>query len=770
MFFHTKSLEFDIIINKIIANTKSFNAKNLLKNITPSTKLLEVEDNLLETKHMLDLIVKHKNLPFYDDFDNNILNNYRNIERIFSIDELLEIKLFLTMEKAFYNYKRHIKDTKNRILENYLNKLVIHNPLMDQLTLVFNEQGTINDNATTELYKIRRSINNLASKLDDKMQQLLNSYESHLTERVIVTRNNRLCLSVKEASKNKIKGVIHDVSASGQTFFIEPEASLQITAEIEINKLEEAKEINKILISLTNETLKHINTLLNNFKIYIHLDVLAAKAIYGLAIDGILPKINNQGLVKLINAKHPLLNKKEAVPISLELNTKYNMLLITGPNTGGKTVALKTVGLLSLMVQSGILIPADYNSEFNIFDNIFADIGDEQSIENSLSTFSSHMTKIVKMLDDLSDNTLILLDELGSGTDPNEGVAIAISIIEAFREKDIKLIVTSHYSELKNYAYETEGIKTASVAFDKDSLKPLYYLQHGISGESHARLIAKRLGMKQSVIELANMLFDNRQSDLGKIMAKLNDERNELDKIKNDLELEKVKYLEAKDKYDKEYEKNILAQERIIEEITIKEEAKWNKAIKEIKDLIFELEDINTMSEPRLADIKGKINIQPKKAKVKSDEILNIGDQVLIKPYNQYGNIVKIDNNKYQVVFGMFDLEFNKEDLKLVEESKVSKPKVIKRVQKNKDVLTKSGKTEVDLRGYRYEEVKEALDDAINDALLSNLHSLSIIHGFGTGAIRNAVHEYIKGSKYIKSHRYGKEGEGLQGVTIIELK
>lgn len=771
MLFSNKPLEFDSIKRQLFKYALSDTSRVAIENLTMSSNLGEVKLMLEETNAALNLIVKYGKTPLIENYDIETIKSFRDIRRSFTLEELLGIKLFLTMEREFQAYVKQIKETNNIIVNDYLKKLTSHNKLFNEFNVIFNNYGEINDNATKELFSIRKNLYNLNNNLNAKMQKLLETYSSYLSEKVVVTRNNRYCLAVKETYKNKIKGVIHDVSASGQTVFIEPEASLKITAEIELNKLEEAKEINKIIATLTNKVILEIETLKVNLNTYVIIDILSSKALYAINIDGIMPNINDEGLINLVNAKHPLLKKSEAVPISLSLNKNENMLLITGPNTGGKTVALKTVGLLSMMVQSGLLVPVGPESTFNIFTQIFADIGDEQSIENSLSTFSSHMSKIVKMLNTLSDNTLILLDEIGSGTDPNEGVALAIALIEAFMKYDVRLIVTSHYSELKNYAYESKGIKTASVAFDKESLKPLYYLQHGISGESHARLIASRLGIDGEIIKRADELFIDRQTDLAKIMSKLNDERLELDLKQNDLKNEVLKYEDAKSKYDKAYEKLLNEQEATLKQISLQEQAKWLKATKEIEKLITELESNQLVKEHNIANIKGKIRNQPESIKIKSDELINIGDKVLIKSYQQYGDVVDIKDNKYRVVFGLFDLEFKKEDLTLIiiQDKKETVNKV-KKQRQSKDEVSKTGSMTVDLRGFRYEEVKEELDNHIDKAILSNLHSLTIIHGFGTGAVRKAVYEYINNSNYIKSHRLGKEGEGLNGVTIIELK
>ncbi|HHT55485.1 MAG TPA: endonuclease MutS2, partial [Acholeplasma sp.] len=647
-----------------------------------------------------------------------------------------------------------------------------HNKLYNNLNDTFNDYGEIYDTATKDLKDIRIKIRNLDANLTKRMNELLKKYSDYLSEAVVVVRNGRSCLAVKEGFKNKVKGVIHDISASKQTVFIEPEVSLQIMADIELNKILENKEIIKILSNLTNIVNSSYDILLEDFNCLINLDIINAKARYSLKNDYIKPHINNLGKINLIKAKHPLLPKDEVVPIDLSLNKENNTLLITGPNTGGKTVTLKTVGLLTMMIQSGILVPVNIESELAVFNNVFIDIGDEQSIINSLSTFSSHISKIISFIDNLTDNSLVLLDELGSGTDPNEGVALAIAIIEEFQKKDIRLIVTSHFSELKTYAYEKSEISLASVAFDEKTLKPLYYLEHGIIGQSHARLIAERLGMKKSVIEEANFNFMKRETELAKIIDKLSSEKQALNEEKKRLSELELSYQEKLKDLNTTKDRLISEQNDVLKKIRLNEEKKWQEKTKEVNELIKIVEEDELTKKHHIASLKGAINTPLDKKIIKNEEKINVGDHVYISSYSQYGYVLSITNNKYLVKFGIFELEFKKEDIELVKETKKEKPKVVKQKvskQASHD-YDKSANLSVDLRGFRFEEVNEELDKAIDRALLSNIRSLTIIHGFGTGAVKKAVDNYIKKSNLIKSSRLGREGEGLAGVTIITLK
>jgi len=773
MRFMTKTLELDQIIEKISKYLKSDSAKQKLNSQQPSTNLDEVSHMLVEVNDMLELIAKFGAIPFLDDFDIYTLLHYAEIKRRYSIQDLLYIRLFLVMERDILLYlrQRQTLNIKSASLVPLFDQLSSHKSLLSYIESKLDEDGVILDDATPKLASIRKDISRFEKQLQDKLQKILIDYSKYLNDQVIVMRNERFCIGVKEAFKNKIKGVIHDMSASKQTIYIEPEQTRSITAQIESLKVSEQKEIDLIIEDMSKEIQVSYLTLKQNLDVFVHMDLIHAKAIYALDIDGHMPNINQDGFIQLISAKHPLLNQKEAVPISLSLDKHLKTLLITGPNTGGKTVALKTLGLLTLMTQMGMLTPLNEASNIAIFDQVFADIGDEQSISQSLSTFSSHLTKIINMIKNMKDNTLVLLDEIGSGTDPNEGVALAISILESFKDYDARMMVTTHYSELKSYAYEQPHMTTASVAFDKQTLKPLYFLQMGTTGSSHAFLIARRLGLPETIVEHALKLYEGRQTDLAKTMEKLNDEMLEIQREKEALSIELSKVKEEKQHYQDIKNDLLKRQDEMIQKVKHKEEQKWLKLREEASDLINELQKKQTLSKPELADLKNKLNqsIGGDKS-LYFDESLNVGDEVFITSYQQYGIITDIKDDIYVVKFGKFELSFDKSDLKKDKPKPSDKPKLSQK-QKSEDIKPqKQGKLEVDLRGFRYEEVSPALDDAIDGALMSGLTTLRIIHGFGTGAVRKAVHSYIKSSPYIKEHRYGGEGEGLNGVTIVTLK
>jgi DNA mismatch repair protein MutS2 len=775
MQFMLKTLEFDTILNMVAAYAKTEYTKQQIIGLTPDVSLEKIAVMLDETDDMLSLIQRLGIIPLIEDFDISELLKLLSVRKYLSIKELMIIRLFLSMEKDVFNYFSELKRLNIGLgsIRVYFDEMTSHHPLLVLLRDKIDDQGLLFDDATPVLHNIRKQLQKKDKLLQERLQKCLSDYGSYLNDMMIVIRNDRFCIPVKEAFKHKVKGVIHDVSASKQTIYIEPEVTRQITADIETLKAEEKNEIEAIIRMLSLEVLKDVSTISINLRQLLKLDFITAKALYAKQTSAQRPNINDQQIVELKEARHPLLDPKEVVPIGLTLDHISRTILITGPNTGGKTVALKTLGLLTLMMQSGLLIPAKKESNLSVFKAVYADIGDEQSISQSLSTFSSHMKKIIDMLDHLDDHVLVLLDELGSGTDPNEGVCLAIAILDAFMEKDIRMMVTTHYSELKMYAYEKKGITTASVAFDKNTLKPLYYLQMKTTGSSHAFLIAQKLGLNQHVLSSAKTLYEGRQTDLAKVMEKLNEEMQAIEEEKKRLYDEIEASKEVQQHYQMLKEKLIKEKDAIILKTKTTEEKKWQELKSEAESLIKELSQKQHLSQPEYAKYKHQINKHIVSEMSKDDSMdLKIGDEVYIKSYQQNGTIKAFKDDMVRVKFGMFDLWFEKSELTFAQKTDKIKTSKELRKQEKKTENQPGGqaKLELDLRGFRYEEVYEAIDQAIDQAILSGLSSLRIIHGFGTGAVRKAVHAYIKSSPHIKSHRFGGEGEGLNGVTVITLK
>lgn len=767
MAFSSATLELNQILDQIAAYGFSHAAKDKITETNPSSDFSLVLEMLGQTDEITRLVNRFGKLPFIEDYDALKLAKSLSISTALTISDFVKLRRIVQMELAFERYHQQMNSTYQHIYP-YLNALKHHQVIINEINQIISDDQEIYDYASTQLHEIRRSIKTKSSLLEKLLATVLIKYASYLNESLVVMRNGRYAIPVKESFKHKVKGVVHDVSASKQTVYIEPDDIRQVTQDLEHLGQLESDEILKILTKLTAILSPFSASLMSHIEKFIDLDVMHAKSLYSIKIKGILPTINQNGKIDMKQARHPLIDEKVVVPIDVKLNETTKVLMITGPNTGGKTVALKTVGLLTLMLQSGILVPVNPGSEMALFHHVFADIGDEQSIAQSLSTFSSHLTKIKTMFDVLKGSAIVLLDELGSGTDPIEGVSLAIAIIDKLRSKNnVRLILTTHYSELKLYAYEHEDILTASVAFDKETLRPLYKLQLGISGSSHAISIAKRLGLSQDIINQASTLLAGRQTNLAKSLEKLSDEQNELERLKDELlakEQELNRQIQSYKDKNRYFEKE---KDNLLEKVQQKEIKKYEKLKTELLELIEELSKKETLTKPEAASIKGKLNQSTAEKTEKRHETLKVDDHVFITTYQQTGVVTAIKQNKYTVSLGQFELTFDRNEL----EKSEHQPKPDKKIKPQPAGTTpkKDGSIELDLRGVRYEDVGNLLDKAIDNAMLANLPFIRIIHGFGTGAVRKAVYAYIKTSPYIKSHRYGGAGEGLNGVTIITL-
>lgn len=772
MFFDTKTLEY----NKILDILSSFAASNYAKEQIKETKIL---NNAKKISLMLEEVeearlcqIKYSNVPFGGLSNQNEIINRIRLKASLSISDFLALKDLLYATKNVLAYYRNniYKDNQNSPLQHYFTCLNPLKKLSDDISSIMSDEGEIFDTASSELNNIRKKIKVLEQQVRAKMQELLLSKAKMLNENLIVIRNGRMCLCVKAEYKNVLKGIIHDESSSKSTVYIEPFSALEISNRIVGYKEEEKTEIAKILAALSNKTFEYELEIKTNFNNLISLDIIFAKALYAISIDAYKPQINEMGIIELENARHPLIDKERCVPIDIRIGKDYEAIIITGPNTGGKTVALKTTGLLTLMMQSGMLVPASPNSNMAVFDNVFSDIGDEQSIEQSLSSFSAHMTKVISILNELSYNSLVLLDELGSGTDPKEGSNLAISIVEYLLKKKSRVIVTTHYADLKAFAYDKDNIINASVEFDTNTLKPTYKLLLGVPGRSNAITIAKGLGLNPEIIERSIELNEASHTDLSLMLNKLDDQNTKLnDQItffekENAILNEKVKTLKEKElKLESEYEEFILKAKKEANEILALAQEKANALIKEI-------ESKENLKEHELAELKHKT----RSLEVELDEKMvahefSVGEEVYVKGWQRNGKITKINKNKYSVLVGNFEIEFTKNELGIAKD--LPKPKqTIKKKAPESQPNARQAKLECDLRGFRYDEVAPELDLFIDKAYLAGLKQIYVIHGFGTGAVRKACYEYFKKCPYVKETRFGGEGEGLNGVTVVYLK
>ncbi len=768
------ALEFDKVLKILKTFAKTNYAKEKIDHLEPIEDFEKVQTLNEETKEAYDAITRLDDIPLGGLYELKGSLQRAQVGSVLSPEELLNVVGLLNCVGQVERYFKSLESLKLELphLREYANQLVSNATLKTNITLAIDENGGVNDNASRELFTIRRSIQSLQNRLRSKLNELLNSKANMLTENLIVMRDNRMCLPVKIEYKNTFKGIVHDISSSNTTCYIEPEQTFETTNQIESYQAMEKKEVQVILKNLSLLVGAEADSLLVDLEMLTTLDVIYAKALMAKAEDYHKVHITNDYSFDLKKAKHPLIDKDKVVPIDVSIGKNYQVIIITGPNTGGKTVALKTIGLLHAMMMCGMMLPCSSDSTLSVFGQILVDIGDEQSLEQSLSTFSAHLTKMKEILANTTIASLILLDELGSGTDPKEGSSLAIAMIEYLKQRGARIIVTTHYSDLKSYAYENKDIMNASVEFNSNTLMPTYRLLIGIPGKSNAIEIANRLGLPEIIISDAkkymegynstggNALLSNLEEEMTKVRAQEEDLVHKLemyDSLNEKLSRERINLTKETNKILENAKKEA---QKIIDES--KEEA--TNLIKRIQEL-----EKNDYQEHELADIKHqvrKLSVETEEAPL-FDENLIVGDYVYIKPYEKNGTITKIRKDKYTVQFGQFTMDFAKNDL-----VKAVKPKEkpIKQTRLSGYNPASHASLSLDLRGKRYEEVDSLMDSYIDQAILGNLETVTIIHGFGTGAIRKAVWDYLKRCPYAKSYRFGQEGEGLNGVTIVKLK
>ncbi len=773
MYFDTKTLEFNKILAILSTYASSSYAKEMIMQIQISNNAKKVITMLDEVDEARLYQIKYSNPPFAGLATQNELINRIRLKATLSISDFLALKDLLYCTKNMINYYKNniAKENSNSSLYNYFTSLNGIKILSDEINNIISDDGEIYDTASAALNEIRKRIKLLEQQVRAKMQELLQSKAKMLNENLIVMRNGRMCLCVKAEYKHVLKGIIHDESASKTTVYIEPFSALEIANRIVGYKEEEKNEIAKILNQLSQVAFGYELEIKNNFNNLIALDIIFAKALYAISIDAYKPNVNEMGIIDIKKARHPLIEKEKCVPIDIKLGSEYEAIIITGPNTGGKTVTLKTCGLFTLMIQAGLLIPAESDSMMAVFDNVFSDIGDEQSIEQSLSSFSAHMTKVIDILNKLTTNSLVLLDELGSGTDPKEGSNLAISIVEYLLKKKSRVIVTTHYADLKAFAYDKDNIINASVEFDTKTLKPTYRLLLGVPGRSNAIIIARGLGLNEEIINRSIELNETNHTDLSLMLSKLDDQNTllseQIEKFEKENQIlnEKVKKLTAKEiKLEQEYESFINKAKKEANEIVI-------KAKEEALALINEIESKNTiLKEHELAELKHQARLlEVVDTDTPTIHEFNVGDEVFVKGWQRNGRITKINKDKYEVLVGNFTVTFLKNELTVAKNltKPVNKPK---KKATTISLTKREAKLECDLRGFRYDEVASELDRFIDKAYLAGLTQIYVIHGFGTGAVRKACYEFFKKCPHVKETRFGGEGEGLNGVTVVYLK
>lgn len=791
---YLKKLEFNEILNKLSDFSTTYIGKNLAKNLLPSKDFYTVSKLLDETSEAVSLVVQKKCPPFIEISDTSLYIKILESSSPLSAKALLEIAQILKLAidlKNYYYTDNEESETKFPILEKLFSCLYTNPHILDSIRNSILDENTISDDASKNLSDIRRKKRNLEENIKNKLNSFIHSsgYSKYIQEALITIRNDRYVIPVKEEYRSMIKGFIHDTSSSGSTVFIEPLTIFELNNEINNLKADENIEIEKILLQLSSLLFPIVSELKLNIDIIGKLDFIFAKANYAISIDASKPNLNNEKYIDLISARHPLIDKNTVVPISLNIGKNFSTLVVTGPNTGGKTVTLKTVGLLVLMACSGLHIPANEHSSIYVFDNVFADIGDEQSIQESLSTFSSHMSNIVEILNSSTENSLVLLDELGSGTDPIEGSSLAISILENFHNKGLITLSTTHYPEIKNYVLVTDGFENASVEFDIENLRPTYKLLLGIPGKSNAFAISKKLGLNEDILSRASLLIDNNAINIEELLKNIYDNKIAIEREKENIEKNSIQVknlrtsLENKNNLLKEKEQDIISKAKN-EARQILLDAK-NEASSTIKEINKIYDNIDNSSIKSLNNIRNKLNNSIKdtistttnsNVEIVENRInpsdIKLGIQVFITNLNQYGTILSLPNksNQVQVQIGSAKMNISIDNLILTNNKSNADNVHYSSNSSHSSFKSKTTSSEINVIGYNVEEAIFVIDKYLDDCYIAKLNTVRIVHGKGTGILRKGIHDFLKKNSHVKSFRLGTFGEGEMGVTVVELK
>lgn len=778
-------LEFNKIIDKLRQYASSDLGKAIVDKLEPSTDINEIKLNQRETSEAVSMILKKGSLGLGGLRNVGEYIKRVNISGVLNIEELLYIGDFLRVSRRAKDYaKSESKNDSFPVLEPQFNSIETVADLEREIERCIPSPTEVADDASRALREIRRNIKIANDRIKEQLNSIIhsNTYKNMLQEAVITIRNERYCVPIKQEYKNAFAGLIHDQSATGATVFIEPISIVQLNNKIKELHNKEKIEVERILALLSAKVAENGDVILANADILAHIDFVFAKAELSIKMNGTEPKFNTKGYVNIKKARHPLLDSATVVPTNIYIGGKFNTLLITGPNTGGKTVSLKTLGLFTLMGQAGLHISAFDNSELAVFDDVFADIGDEQSIEQSLSTFSGHMTNIVSILNSVTPNSLVLIDELGAGTDPTEGAALAISIIKYLHAFGARTAVTTHYSELKVFALTTDGIENASCEFDVETLRPTYRLLIGVPGKSNAFAISQRLGLPEHIINEAkevlsheDIRFEDVITDLEISRKSLVIEQEKAEEYRKEAQRLRSEAQKQRNKLDEQREKIIRQANEKARAIISDAKDEADAIIKEMRKLQKEGINAKTLEEQR-SKLKEKMSkaesklVDKKNYKV-PDKLVK-GDRVKIHSLNQSGIVSVPPNKNGDVVIkaGIMTVTVNIKDLSLDtnEEQLTYQPKkyannISRRKRSNVSA-------EVDLRGMMALEALDKLDKYLDDVYLAGLSPVTIIHGKGTGALRKAVHEYLRTNPRVKSYRLGQYGEGEAGVTVVEMK
>ena len=770
-------LEFDKVKQLFEPYLQTEQGEMELAALTPTDKKESIETAFMELEDMEQILLEEPRFAVSTIQDVRPVAKRLEMEAALNVDELLALKAVLRVThelKDFYDNLENVRlERLNRLFDN-----LVDLPRLQGGLQAINEGGFVESFASEKLAKIRRRIQENEHQVREILQDLLKSKADMLADAVIASRNGRNVLPVKNTYRNRIAGVVHDISASGNTVYIEPRAVVNLNEEIANHRADERYEIIQILEELSDTLRPHAAEIANNAWIIGHLDLIKAKYRFMRDCKAVVPEVSNNRSIQLLQLRHPLI--ENAVANDLHFTEDLTEIVITGPNTGGKTIMLKTLGLAQIMAQSGLPILADPGSRVGIFSQVFADIGDEQSIEQSLSTFSSHMTNIVSILNQVDTASLILLDELGAGTDPQEGAGLAIAILEDLRLRGIKTMATTHYPELKAYGIETAGVQNASMEFDTASLRPTYRFMQGVPGRSNAFEIARRLGLSETIIQDA-MKMTNTDNDVNQIIEKLEaqtlESRKRLDTIQ-EVEQENLKFNRALRKLYNE-----LTRERETELNKAREEAKEivDMALSESDRILQGLHAKSQLKPHEIIEAKAQLKkLAPETVDLSKNKVLKkakkarapkVGDEILVISYGQRGTLVKqLKDGRWEAQVGLIKMTLEEKEFNLIKAEKEAAQPKKRQVNVVKRSNTSGPRARLDLRGKRYEEAMQELDGFIDQALLNNMAQVDIIHGIGTGVIREGVTKYLRRNKHVKSFEYAPQNAGGSGATIVTFK
>lgn len=782
-----EKLEYNRIIKQLSDLAITAPAKEQALTLMPSSNFDEVKKSIDQTRVLSNILRVKGPMPITDFKDVRASLKRLKVKANLNGEELGNIFLILSLAKDVSQFTADLEEREidTRPIEKTLKNLAIPEDLFKKLNQAIEYDGTVKDTASSKLMQLRHDIQSNETDIKNHMNDYISGkHTQYLSENIVTIRDGRYVLPVKQEYKNKFGGVVHDQSASGQTLFVEPQAVLVLNNRQQNLMAQERQEINRILIELSELAGMYQKEIKNNADALTQLDFLSAKSKLAKAMKATEPVLNQDHVIKLRKARHPLINPKKVVPNNIELGTSFDTMLITGPNTGGKTITLKTLGLLQLMAQAGLFITAEEGSQLTVFNEIYADIGDEQSIEQSLSTFSSHMDQIIKIMKNVTEDDLVLIDELGAGTDPEEGASLAIAILDDLRGAQAKIAITTHYPELKLYGYNRARTTNASMEFDLKKLAPTYRLRIGIPGQSNAFAIAHQLGMNETVVDKARSLMNDEDSDINKMIERLTEQTKAAEQLHETLKQNVDQSITLKhqlqnglDWYNQQVQKQLEKAQEKADEMLAKKRQKADKIINDLEEQRRAGGQVRTN---KVIEAKGALNkLERENQSLAQNKVLqrekrrhdvSVGDTVKVLSYGQQGVITKkLADHEFEVQIGILKVKVTDRDVEKI--STQAAPKKAERaVRSSRGLRSTRASSELDLRGQRYEEALTNLDRYIDSSLLAGLNTVTIIHGIGTGAIRNGVQQYLKRNRHVKSYSYAPANQGGTGATVVQLQ